>query len=137
MRFNERRHPIRETSRLFLVSTSSPDCAFGGVEAAHTMDSAARRSRRRANEHPRVRCRVRVEAWQRASEELTDVLEAAVDVPADEVRVVALQFRRTRDRFCDDTIPKSRGETFDLPFDPLGHVLGRAVRDMTVSPKRF
>src|SRR5215213_11936612 len=123
MRFNERRHPIRETSRLFLVSMSSPDCAFGGVEAAHTMDSAARRSRRRANEHPRVRCRVRVEAWQRASEKLTDVLEAAVDVPANEVGVVALEFRRPCGRFCDDSIPKSRREPLDLPFDPRGHIL--------------
>ena len=33
-----------------------------------------------------------------------------------------------------DAIPKTRRESFDLALDSLGHVKGRAVRDVAVSP---
>ena len=64
--------------------------------AAHAVDAAAGRGRRRAEVDAAARASVRVEPRDRPGEELARVLQAAVDVAADVVRVVGLDLRRRR-----------------------------------------
>ena len=58
----------------------------------------------------------------------------AGDVASDVVGVARLQRGRTVDAFGENAVAKPGGEAFDLRFDPVGHVDGRAVRDVAVRP---
>ena len=90
----------------------------GGVVAAHAVDAAAGRRRRRAQEDARVRRRVRREPQHRPREHLAQVGRAAVDVAADVVGVLGLERRpgpRT-DRAEHDVAEAGR-EPLDLGLD--------------------
>src|SRR5437762_9303033 len=98
------------------------------------MRPAAGWGRRRADEDAGVRGRVRIAADRRPGPELAEILEAAEDVAADEVRIVVLDLGRSPGRNRQDPVPGARGEALDLAQDRLGHVDPRAVRDVTVGP---
>lgn len=58
----------------------------------------------------------------------------AGDVASDVVGVTRLQRSRTVDAFGENAVAKPGCEALDLRFDPVGHVDGRAVRDVAVRP---
>jgi len=102
--------------------------------AAHAVDAAARRGRRRTEVDAAARRGVRVEPGDRPGEELAEILEAAVDVAADIVRVVGLDLGRQADGPGEDRIPEAGREPLDLGLDPGAHVERGAARDVAVRP---
>ena len=58
----------------------------------------------------------------RSEDQLTDVLDPAVDVAADIVRVVRLHARRPMRGPGEDAVAEARREAFDLGLDPVRHV---------------
>src|ERR671910_471270 len=107
----------------------------GGVEPAHAVDASARRRRRRAQVEPIGGGGVRIQAYGRPRVELTKVLEAAVDVPADVVRVACLYVGRAHGVPREDQVAEARSKALDLRLHPFRHVHGRPVRDMAVRPE--
>ena len=75
-------------------------------------------------------------ARRRAREQLPQVGGAAVDVAADVVRVVRLQLAGPMTCRARMRSRKPGREALDLRLDRLGHVDGRAVRDVAVGPQR-
>src|SRR5918994_179557 len=98
------------------------------------MHASARRRRGRTYVQPLCRGGVRVETDHRPGQKLTEVHVAAAYVAADEVGVLPFEIRRPGDALRENTVPETGGETFYLRLDPLGHIEGRAVRDVAVRP---
>src|SRR5579862_4184187 len=105
------------------------------VIAAHAMDPAAWRSRRRANEYiPR---RGSVMPGCRPEEELPQIQDSARDVAACQVCIHALQIRRSKNLPGQDTFAKTWSKALNLRFYLFQHVYRRAVGHMAVSPYRM
>ncbi len=64
------------------------------------------------------------------------VLDAAIDVSTNIVRVILLQFDRVEYVACQYEIAEARREAFDLRLYVLRHVEGRPTGDVAVGPKR-
>src|SRR5690606_22558816 len=119
--------------------TASPRRAQGrarGVVTTHSVHAPTGRCRRGADEERWVGRAVRVPTRHRPGEELTQVLNAAVDVPTHVVRVVRLELAGRAGVAGQDPIAKPRSEALDLRFNELGHVHPAAVRDVAVGPRR-
>src|SRR5689334_12560309 len=111
--------------RLFLSQRGA-----GGKIAAHAVDTPAGRGRGGAEVKALGRSRVQLEGGPR--EDLPEVLNTAVDITADEVRVAPLEFGRWHDATREYALPEAGCESLDLIFDPLRHVKGRSVGHMAV-----
>src|SRR5438874_5900796 len=96
------------------------------------MHATAGRRRRRAEIELAVGSRVEPPCW--TDEELPEVGDPAVDVAPDVIGVVPLDVGRAHDVTREDARSESWGESFDLRLDPLAHVDGRSIRDMTGGP---
>src|SRR5262249_5830873 len=79
--------------------------------------------------------RRRVGEARRPEEQLTEIVDAAADVPADQVRVMALDIGRPQDGSREHAIAEAWREPFDLLLDPRQHVLSRPVRHVAVGPR--
>ena len=55
-------------------------------------------------------------------EELRKILEAAINIAADKIGIVALHCGRSHRTSSDDPRAEAWGEAFDLRLNPLGHV---------------
>src|SRR5436305_7692288 len=98
------------------------------------MYASAGRGRARADEEARIRRGVGIERRERAGDELHEVVRAAADVAADEVRVVRFVLRAVSGVARQDAVAEAGSESLDLRLDGLAHVLGRPVRHMAVRP---
>src|SRR5260221_14113047 len=76
------------------------------------------------------------EPGHRPGEVLPYVLDAAIDVSTNIIRVIPLQFDRVKYMACQYEIAEARREAFDLRLYALGHIEGRPTGDVTVGPKR-
>jgi hypothetical protein len=77
---------------------------------------------------------VEIERRPGPDEELADVLDAAVDVAADVVRVVRLHRRGRMGRAGEDALAKGGRETLDLGLDPGRHAHGGSRRHVAIGP---
>jgi hypothetical protein len=53
---------------------------------------------------------------------LPEVLDTAIDIAADIIRVVLLEFDGRYDVARQDTIAETRGEAFNLRFNAFSHI---------------
>src|SRR6185503_9205012 len=83
-----------------------------------------------------IRRRVRVEARDRAGEELEEVRGSTTDRAADGRGIVTFDVGRGARVACQDQVAKTRGEALDLRLDAPGHVDGRRVRNVAVRVAR-
>src|SRR4249919_3140032 len=81
-----------------------------GPDAAHTVHAATWRSRRRAEVEPAGGRRVGIDLRHWPREQLAPVLDAAIDVAADVIRVVVLQQRRAAHGAREDAVAEAWGE---------------------------
>src|SRR5512133_369397 len=108
-----------------------PEGGLRGVVAAHAVDAGARRCRGRAEIEPGEGRG----AGQRAGEARKRGC-AGGDVAADKVRVAPLHPCRVVGGGGEDPLAEAGREAFDLVFDVLADVDGRAVGDVAVRPRR-
>ena len=71
---------------------------------------------------------------RRSKQELTNVHDAASNIPSYEVSVHALKVGGRKHTPCQNAFAKAGSEALDLTFYLVKHVYSGAVRHMTVSP---
>src|SRR6186997_2827070 len=64
-------------------------------------------------------------------------MRSARDVAAGDVRVAMLDVARVHDDAREHAPTEARREALELRLDAVGHVHGRAVRNMAVRPERL
>jgi hypothetical protein len=84
---------------------------------AHSMYTASRWRRARAEVESRIRCRVRSPPRKRARDELFERVRSTVDVSANQIGVVLLERRWRHDMPRQEQVAEARCETLDLPLD--------------------
>ena len=65
---------------------------------------------------------------------MAQVVCAAAYVAAYHVRIVAFNLARIKGMARQYQVAKARSKSFYLPLYPLGHINGRAMRDVAVGP---
>src|SRR5436190_13829980 len=100
------------------------------------MHAAAGGRGARADENAFVRRRIWIARRKRTREKLLHRVRAAGDVAADDVGVVLLVLRGVPRVPRENAIAEAGSEALDLPLDALGHILGRSIRHVTVTPPR-
>jgi hypothetical protein len=95
-------------------------CRLGGKIATHPMDPSAGRCRGRTEVQPLDRCGVEVEG--RPDEELPEILDASINIPPDQVGIVALEVTGGENVSRQHAGAEAGGEALNLGFDPLDHV---------------
>ena len=81
-------------------------------------------------------CAVRRKPQQRPRPQLPHILYAAADVATDIVGVVAFVVCVAHHGPCQNRVPKTGGEPFDLRIDRRRHICARTMRCMAVCPQR-
>src|SRR3954452_23666450 len=83
---------------------------------------------------PVVGCRIRIAARERPRQHLHEVVRAAGDVAADDVRIVRLVLDAVPRVPRQDSVAESGRESLVLRFDDAGHVVRRSIRNVAVRP---
>jgi hypothetical protein len=123
-----------ELNRQFSERTRDlPKGEGGGVIAAHTVNSPARRSGCRTEVKIGGAGRVGAEAG--TEEELPQVECASADISADEILIHGLEHGWGRDVPGKNAVAKAGRKALDLGLDAFGHVDGGGVGDVTVGPE--
>ncbi len=78
--------------------------------------------------------RHRVPANRRAKEQLLEIVQAAGNVAANQIRIARFQLRSGMHRARQDEFAEAGSKTFDLRFNRIGHRDGAPVGDVTICP---
>src|SRR3954470_21769808 len=104
------------------------------METAHSMYSAAGRRGSTAEEDTGKGGAV--EAARRAEEELAQVDCSAVEIAANQIRIMNFQGGGAGDMAAQNALPEAGGEALHLSFNSIRHIQRRSVGNVAVGPGR-
>ena len=76
----------------------------------------------------------RVPASRRAKEQLLEIVQAAGDVAANQIRIARFQLRSGMHRARQDEFAEAGSKTLNLRFNRIGHGDGASVGNVTICP---
>src|SRR5688500_12046465 len=105
------------------------------MPTAHAMYPATRRRRCGTEADTGQRRRVRIDPPRGPEVQLPQVVVAAGDRAAPQVRIQPLQMRGEPDASFEDDVAEAGRKALDLPFDCGGVVVHRVRGDVAVAPR--